>query len=79
VSERHLLKPLGLFLSEEQIPQVVVRAEKRKEPMERLEGVSLGAHRKGTWSIHVTRNWRITFSIDPVEPEIFDLHYEDYH
>ena len=35
--------------------------------------------RKGTWSLHVTRNWRITFKVDPVEQEIFDLDYEDYH
>jgi len=39
----------------------------------------LSGDRKGIWSIHVTRNWRITFRIDPVEPEIFDLNYEDYH
>jgi hypothetical protein len=30
------------------------------------------------WSLHVTRNWRITFRIDPVEREIFDLDYEDF-
>lgn len=35
--------------------------------------------RKGTWSLHVTRNWRITFRIDEAEGEILDLNYEDYH
>ncbi len=35
--------------------------------------------RKGTWSLTVTRNWRITFRIDSTEDEIFDLDYEDYH
>jgi len=35
--------------------------------------------RKGTWSLMVTRNWRIMFRIDPAEEEIFDLDYEDYH
>lgn len=35
--------------------------------------------RKGTWSLHVTRNWRITFRIDAAEAEIYDLDYEDYH
>ncbi len=35
--------------------------------------------RKGTWSLHVTRNWRLTFLIDTEEHEIFDLNYEDYH
>jgi proteic killer suppression protein len=35
--------------------------------------------RKGTWSLHVTRNWRLTFRIDTGEREICDLDYEDYH
>lgn len=35
--------------------------------------------RKGTWSLTVTRNWRITFRIDRAEIEIIDLDYEDYH
>ena len=35
--------------------------------------------RKGTWSLHVTRNWRLTFRIDTEEHEICDLDYEDYH
>jgi proteic killer suppression protein len=39
----------------------------------------LSADRKGTWSLFVTRNWRITFRIDRAEIEIIDLDYEDYH
>ena len=39
----------------------------------------LTGDRKGTWSLTVTRNWRITFRIDQGEEEIFDLNYEDYH
>lgn len=39
----------------------------------------LAGDRKGTWSLTVTRNWRITFRIDRIEGEIFDLNYEDYH
>ena len=35
--------------------------------------------RKGVWSLSVTKNWRITFRIDPEENEIIDLDYEDYH
>jgi proteic killer suppression protein len=31
----------------------------------------------GTWSLSVTKNWRITFGIDGTE--ITDLDYEDYH
>ena len=35
--------------------------------------------RKGVWSLSVTKNWRITFRIDPADAEIVDLDYEDYH
>lgn len=35
--------------------------------------------RKGTWSLLVTKNWRITFQINQVEIEIINLDYEDYH
>lgn len=35
--------------------------------------------RKGTWSLFVTKNWRLTFRIDQDEIEIIDLDYEDYH
>ena len=39
----------------------------------------LTGSRSGTWSLSVTRNWRITFWIDHDEIEIIDLDYEDYH
>jgi proteic killer suppression protein len=39
----------------------------------------LTGDRKGTWSLPVTRNWRITFRIDKTEGEVVDLDYEDYH
>lgn len=37
----------------------------------------LTGDRKGTWSLHVTRNWRLTFRIEG--DEIIDLDLEDYH
>jgi proteic killer suppression protein len=37
----------------------------------------LTGNRKGTWSLHVTRNWRLTFRIEA--DEIHDLNLEDYH
>jgi toxin HigB-1 len=49
----------------------------RDVPSWRVDQLTGG--RKGTWSITVTRNWRITFSIDRRQGEIFDLNYEDYH
>ena len=39
----------------------------------------LTGDRKGTWSLFVSKNWRITFRIDEIEIEIIDLDYEDYH
>lgn len=39
----------------------------------------LTGDRKGTWSLFVSRNWRLTFIIDGKEVEIVDLDYEDYN
>jgi len=39
----------------------------------------LTGDRKGTWSLTVTRNWRITFKIDEKKREILDLDFADYH
>jgi proteic killer suppression protein len=39
----------------------------------------LSGDRKGTWSITVTPNWRITFRYDARQREIFDVNFEDYH
>lgn len=35
--------------------------------------------RKGTWSLFVTKNWRLTFRIDHGRIAIINLNYEDYH
>ena len=37
----------------------------------------LTGDRKGTWSLHVTRNRRLTFLIE--DDEIIDINLEDYH
>ena len=39
----------------------------------------LTGNRKGTWSLSVNRNWRLTFWIDAGERELCDLNLEDYH
>jgi toxin HigB-1 len=39
----------------------------------------LAGNRRGTWSLFVSKNWRLTFRIDKTEIEIIDLNYEDYH
>ena len=38
---------------------------------------ALTGARTGTWSLHVTRNWRLTFRING--NEIVDINLEDYH
>lgn len=40
---------------------------------------TLSGDRKGTWSLSVTRNRRLTFRIDAAEREISDVDLEDYH
>ena len=40
---------------------------------------TLTGDRKGTWSLSVTRNRRLTFRIDTAEREIRDVNLEDYH
>ena len=40
---------------------------------------TLTGDRKGTWSLSVTRNRRLTFRIDTAEGEICDVDLEDYH
>ena len=39
----------------------------------------LTGDRRGTWSLSVTRNRRLTFRIDTAEEEICDVNLEDYH
>jgi toxin HigB-1 len=39
----------------------------------------LTGDRKGTWSLSVTANLRLTFDIDAAEREICDVNLEDYH
>ena len=37
----------------------------------------LTGDRKGTWSLHVTANWRLTFRVE--NQELVEVNYEDYH
>ncbi len=39
---------------------------------------ALTGDRKGSWSMTVTRNWRLTFRIDD-EGALIDMDLEDYH
>ena len=39
----------------------------------------LTGNRKGVWSLHVTKNWRLTFRVDREANELRDVNLEDYH
>jgi proteic killer suppression protein len=39
----------------------------------------LTGDRKATWSLSVTKNWRLTFRIDQTEIGSIELDYEGYH
>ena len=39
----------------------------------------LTGDRKGTWSLSITANRRLTFRIDAAAGEVFDVNLEDYH
>jgi toxin HigB-1 len=68
----------------EKLRNILTFLEEMEDAKELRDVPSWKAHqltgdRKGTWSLTVTRNWRITFRIDQTEGEILDLDYEDYH
>jgi len=66
------LRKMLAFLDDMQDPE-----ELRALPTWRAH--TLTGDRKGTWSLSVTRNRRLTFRIDLAEHEICDVNLEDYH
>jgi proteic killer suppression protein len=68
----------------ERVRNIVTFLQEMEDAQELRDIPSWKAHqltgdRKGTWSLTVTKNWRITFRIDQAEKEILDLDHEDYH
>jgi toxin HigB-1 len=68
----------------EKVRNIVTFLQEMEDPGELRDVPGWHVHRltgdrKGTWSLTVTRNWRLTFRIDRTEREICDLDYEDYH
>lgn len=57
------------------LDQMKDAAELKVWPLWKVHGLT--GDRKGTWSLHVTRNWRLTFRIEA--GEMVDLNLEDYH
>jgi proteic killer suppression protein len=66
------LRKMLAFLDDMQDPE-----ELRSLPSWKVH--TLTGDRKGTWSLSVTRNRRLTFRVDSAEREIYDLNLEDYH
>ena len=66
------LRKMLAFLDDMQEPE-----ELRALPSWKVH--TLTGDRKGTWSLSVTRNRRLTFRVDTAEREICDLNLEDYH
>ncbi|HYL13928.1 MAG TPA: type II toxin-antitoxin system RelE/ParE family toxin [Terriglobales bacterium] len=66
------LRKMLAFLDDMQDPE-----ELRSLPAWKVH--TLTGDRKGTWSLSVTRNRRLTFRIDTAEREICDVNLEDYH
>jgi toxin HigB-1 len=91
---RGLLLPRRLYLGDDskglpadavdKLRKILGFLQDMEEPGELRSLPSWKAHlmsgdRKGTWSLSVTRNWRLTFRVDVRENEITDVNYEDYH
>ena len=66
------LRKMLAFLDDMQDPE-----ELRSLPAWKVH--TLAGDRKGTWSLSVTRNLRLTFHVEPIDREIVDLNLEDYH
>jgi toxin HigB-1 len=66
-----LRKMLG-FLDEMEDPEELRALTARKVH-------TMTGDRKGTWSLSVTRNRRLTFDINTAELEVYDVNLEDYH
>jgi toxin HigB-1 len=63
----------------EKVRNMVTFLQEMEDARELRDVPSWRGDRKGTWSLTVTRNWRLTFRIDRTAGEILDLDYEDYH
>jgi proteic killer suppression protein len=68
---RRITQIVGFILDMEEIDEFL--------ELEKWHAHTLSGDRLGTYSLMVSRNWRITFLYDSDENEIYDLDLEDYH
>ena len=62
--------------------KIILALLETAETMEDLDLPGLSLHelkgkRKGTWSLKVSGNWRVTFRLE--NGDALDVNYEDYH
>ena len=66
------LRKMLLFLDEmEELEELLM--------LPKWDAHTLTGKRKGTWSLSVTANWRLTFRLDKTGRKILDLNLENYH
>ncbi len=68
----------------DKLRKMLLFLDEMEEPDELFSLPTWKAHvltgkRKGSWSLSVTANWRLTFGLDKTGREILDLNLEDYH
>jgi toxin HigB-1 len=68
----------------DKLRKMLLFLDEMDEPMElralpHWKAHMLTGNRKGTWSLSVTANRRLTFRLDSTKREILDLNLEDYH
>ena len=66
------LRKMLLFLDEMEDPEELLALPTWKAH-------TLTGNRKGTWSLSVTANRRLTFRLDEAGREVLDVNLEDYH
>lgn len=71
-------------LETRKISEMIIAIRVMTDPVQLVAVPSWKAHelkgnRAGTWSLTVTRNYRLTFHVDTVAQIVTVLDYEDYH
>ena len=68
----------AILLQKDRIAITDMQGPEELRPLPTWKVHTLTGDRKGTWSLSVTRNLRLTFRIDIADREIGDMNLEDY-
>jgi len=74
--------PAGVNPQHEKRLRIILALLETAETIEDMDLPGLNLHelkgkRKGTWSLYVSGNWRVTFRLE--RGDALDVNYEDYH